>query len=251
MKDIFLKAKNDNTGMTTLLVAIVLVAVSGLALIIANSNITVSRINQSIGGSEKAFYGAETATDITIFQIEKENGGLSLPVIVDKVMDGDNDVTWSREVLASYETPGLCSAFKTKPICSNSSGDINDANPLNVTLEDGEKFQFDLNISGADYPDSIEITWSGTGSTVLVFSNNGQTEYSTSPVTVPGSGVLDPDQGYRIRITNSSGSTVTYTITPQGGITTKLPMGLLVKTDGKYKKFIRKLDIIRPSWIIY
>lgn len=243
----------NNSGLTSLLTVIILVAVTGLSLIIATSNMIVVRINKSIGGSEKALYGAETAAEITIFQIEKEGGGLSLPQIVDKAMDSDPDVKWSREISVSYTTPGVCNAFKPKPICSDNSGNIDNNNILYVTLQDGERLQFDLNITGADYPDRLQISWTGSGSNVLVYTAGGQTEYTTSPVTIPepGSGVLNPALGYKIRITNNSGDTVTYTLRPQGGVTTDLPMGLLIKTEGKYQNYVRKLEIIRPVWVIY
>ncbi len=241
----------NNSGLTSLLSVTILVAVTGLALIIANSNLVILRVNKSIGGSEKAIYAAETAAEITIFQIEKEGKGLNLPKITDKVMDGDTGVTWSREVIVSYKTPGVCNAFVPKPICSNNDDNIRSSNILYVTLNGGQSFQFDLNIAGADYPDRLQISWTGSGTSVLVYSSAGQTEYTSSPVTIPASGTLDPVLGYRIKITNNSGNTVTYALRPQGGATTDLPMGLLIRTEGKYQSYIRKLEIVRPAWIIY
>lgn len=250
--NIFLKKNKNEAGIAVLLSILVLVAILGLVVTVSNISFRITKSNQSINESEKAFFAAETAAELTIYDIVRNNRGLDLPDLVAQPLVGTEGATWDRQVRLATLTPGLCSAPQAKSVCTNSSGAVTSGNPLIINLEPGESFEFDLNIATAPYPNQVRINWSGAAQTrVLVSGENIQSIDTVTNVKVPASGVLDPNNDYRIRIINDDSSLVVYDLTPQGGGTSELPLGLNISATGFFLNTERRLEVFRPSWLIY
>lgn len=244
---------SEPEGIAIILSVVVLAALIGLILSVSNITFRITSTNHTIGTSEVAFFAAESGAELTVYEIEKKDFGINdLPLLTGQVLNGVNGATWSREVRVATTTPSVCSVTNPKPACSNNGGTIGTSNPLEVTLANGQAFQLDLNIVGADYPDRVRITWSGGSGTEVIISNSTeQTIESNSPVTIPSSGTLDPADEYRIRINNNSGGSVVYNVLPQGGGNTVLPLGLDIDAWGTYRDTVRRIQLTRPAWLIY
>ena len=250
MKKTFLKkTKNKEKGFAVLLSILVLASITGLVITVANVSFGITKSNQSIINSEKAFFAAETAAEITIYDIVNNNGGLGLPDRFNQPLINTGGATWSRQVRLDTTTLGLCSAPTPKPVCGNDPGGIVIGNEMKVTLNDGESFQLDLNITGGLYPSQIFIKWGPFPSRVFVAGAGEQVINNESDIFVPTSGILQASQEYRFRIINDSGSPVTYEI--QNLDTVALPLGLNISATGFYQGTERRIDLTRPAWLIY
>lgn len=254
MINIFLKKDKQEEGFAVLLSVLVLASITGLVISVFNVSFRITKSNQSIINSEKAFFAAETAAEITIYDIVKNNRGLDLPDLVGQALGGNPGATWGRRVSLATLTPGLCSAPQPKPVCSDADGSISTTNDLSITLEDGESFQLDMDIvdpgNPSNYPANVRILGVTAGSRVIV-SGNGQQEVKTSQTfIVPETDVIDPNLDYRFRIINESGSQQTYTITPLGS-SVDFPLGLNISTVGIYQGTERRVDVTNPAWLIF
>ncbi len=240
-------------GIAVVLSVVVLSALIGLILYVSNITFRITATNRAIGTSEVAFFAAESAAELTIYEIEKKDYSRpDLPQLTGQALDSISGATWAREVNIATTTPSVCSVTNPRPACSDSEGTIVTGNPLEVTLNNGQSFQLDLNIRGATYPDSIRVTWpGGSGTDVIIANNSGQTTETNSPIQIPSSGTLDPSDGYRIRINNNSGGTIVYNIQPQGSGNVDLPLGLNIDTSGTYRETVRSIKLTRPAWLIY
>lgn len=244
----------NNQGISVILSVIILATLVGLIITIATVAQTITRSNRSIENSEVAFYAAESAAELTVYEIVRNNRGLDLPHLMDQPLDVVADAFWDSEVKLSTSTPGLCGAPNPKPICSDDPGTITTSNALEVTLQPGQSFQMDLTLEGADYPDRVQITWSGGSATRVYTIDDGvQSVLTNSPVSFPKSpDYVIPANSPRFRIVNEEPiDAVVYQIKPQGGSVPYLPLGLTISTIGKHNGTERRLDISHPSWLIY
>lgn len=241
-------------GIAVILSVLVLAALMGLILSVANITYRVTTTNRAIGTSGVAFFAAESGAELTIYEIErKDYGRPDLPELTGQSIDTVSGATWAREVTIATTTPSVCSVTNPRPACSTGGGTVTNSNPLVVTLGNGQSFQLDLNLKGASYPDRVAVSWSGgSGTEVVVANTSGQTTETNSPVQIPQPpSTLDPVDEHRFRINNNSGGTVVYTIQPQGGGGTDLPLGLNIDASGTFRETVRSIELTRPAWLIY
>ncbi len=239
--------KNEN-GIALLLTVVILTAVLGLVISVSTVVMRIIKSNKAIGVSEIAFYAAEAATELVIYDIEVNGRGLDIIDVANEPMDTIPGATWSSQVRAQTAVPSLCGADEPKAVCGNGTT-VTSANPLLVTLSDGQAFQLELNLVGATYPDTVSISWNGGSTEVNLMSGSDISTENSSPVTFPSTGTIDPSSGDRFRIINNSGASQTYTITPSSG--SPLPLGLKITATGRFSESERVIELTRPSWIIY
>ncbi len=240
--------KSNQEGIALLLTIVVLAAILGLAVSVSTVVMRVIQSNRSIGVSEIAFYAAEAAAELVVYDIEVNGKRLDIIDVVDEPLDTISGATWSSGVSVQTTVPSICSSSKPKVVCGDSST-VTSANPLSVTLQDGQTFQFDFDLIGAVYPNTVQISWSGGGTRVDIMDGSDLSAETSSPVTFPPTGTINPNDGDRFRIVNSSGSEITYTITPSSG--QALPLGIKITTKGRFSESERIVELTRPSWIIY
>lgn len=248
MKNNYHKSK-DERGIALVLSMMVLASIIGLVLVSADASFSVLRSSQSIGLSEKALFAAESGVEITLYDIIVNQNGLNLADLSAQPMT-NVDATWGRQVRVATSTPGLCGAPLPKPVCSINNDTINSGNSLFVTLQDGEHFQVDLDIVGAQYPDTVAVDVSTAGTSLVLRSSTTQTRYTNGIVTIPPTGVLNPIDGWVFSLYNNTGSARQYEVTVSGGAN-ELPLGLKITGIGTFRGTQRTIDFIRPSWLIY
>ena len=104
-------------------------------------------------------------------------------------------------------------------------------------------FQLDLDFTGLDLPDNLQISWVGSGK-VIVFGSNNQITSESSPVNLSDLST----NAYLVRLINTDTSLVTFELNPAGGA---LPIGILLTSTGSYKDQQRVLEVERINWQIY
>jgi hypothetical protein len=245
--------KNREAGIALVLSVIVLAALIGLVIVVADLTTRATSDSNAIKATEIALAAAETAVELTIYDIEKNDKNLTDfdPPITQSLADGPPGAFWYREVKVSTSTPALCSSGQ--PVCTDNDDIISASNPLSVTLQPGQSFQLDLDIGGAEYPNRVTVSWGGTNTRVIVLTPSGHETYTGQPVQIPDPPAnLDPVDNYRFRIINESSSVRTYTIRPNAGTgADELPLGFKIIGIGTYQNVERRLEILRPAWVIY
>lgn len=251
--------KSQQSGISLILSIVVLMAIFGLVIVVADVAFDIRATSKAIGSSEVALFAAESAAELTIYNIENYGAGINLPPIPDQAitLPNGNNAYWNREVLAATTTPGLCTladpTIRPSPVCTNSAGTVVSAvNPLLVTLDNNRSFQLDLDIKRAtsSYPTHVYVDIGAGGSRLIVTGRNTQEIFTSGNITIPQTGTLQLEDDYKFRIINESGATQTYTIDTQVGHD-ELPLGLEIRTWGRYLATERNIVLIRPAWLIY
>jgi hypothetical protein len=261
MQKIYKKIKDQQSGLSLILSIVVLMAIFGLVIVVTDVAMDISASNRAIGTSEVALFAAETAAELTIYDVEYNNAGYGLTILPNdqEIVLTNDSAWWNREIQLATSSPGLCNpadpTIAPSPVCSANLGTINTGNPLQVNLPNGRSFQLDLDIQNANdyYPTHVFVTnTSGGASRLLVLGRNAQVTHDpfNGTVSVPSSGTLDPADNFKIRIYNDSGSTQTYTINTQTG-NDELPLGLEIRAYGRYQDTRRDIVLVRPAWLIY
>ncbi|MEW6610897.1 MAG: hypothetical protein AB1352_04735 [Patescibacteria group bacterium] len=209
--------------------------------------LTVSRSSRSIGDSEIAYYAAETAVERALWEYEKDSASLSALTATATPLPGNAN--------ASYTTSATTENYAPKGNANLSTSNLNDpitsSNPLQVTLPPGKSFYLDLAINGAVYPSNIQVTLeTGKSAEVIVTSSNVQTQTNYDGVGAPTVTVNNPsyDNNTKLKIENTASAASTYTIMPTGG---ELPIGVLITGVGRYRGVERRLEVVKPNWVIY
>lgn len=258
MKVKIAQLKSQQSGISLILSIVILMAIFGLVIVVADVAFDIRATNKAIGSSEIALFAAESAAELTIYEIEKNQASIDLTPIADQTitLPSGNVAYWNREVKLATSTPGLCNpadpTITPSPACTANLGVVNTSNPLLVTLRNTQSFQLDLDIKNATstYPVHVNIDIGAGGSRLIVSGEGTQTTYTSGNITVPVAGVLEPEDDYKIRIINESGATRTYTISTQNNVD-ELPLGLQIRTFGRYLDTERDIVLIRPAWLIY
>ena len=201
----------NKKAVTLLLTLLVIGAVLTGLLLVSQVIIRYSRTIKGFEVSEKAYFAAESATEIAAYDILKNHKDYSSYTLSGSL--GED---------AEYEIEEII--LKNSP------------NPWSITLLPGQSFQLNLDINGASYPASLSISRNPEETSEIILSsaaklsplNWSQNTYSTWPVNL-----LNLDSNvyyYRLRINNLGENNVTYTITPGAN----LFVGFKVRAIGIY-----------------
>ncbi|MFA4873438.1 MAG: hypothetical protein WC659_05930 [Patescibacteria group bacterium] len=209
--------------------------------------LTVSRSSRSIGDSEIAYFAAETAVERALWQYEKNSASLGALTATATPLPGNP--------IASYTTSATTENHAPKGNTSLSVSSVNDpittSNPLQVTLLPGKVFYLDLATNGAAYPTNVQVTLpTGKPAEVIVTSSNVQTQTDYMGTGIHTVTVDSPSytNNTKLKIENTDTTASTYTITPTGS---ELPIGVLITGIGRYRGVERRLEVVKPNWVIY
>ena len=249
---------NNQKGLSLILSVVTLTSLMGLVISVANSDCRITKTNQAIGASEVAFYAAESAAELVLYDIEKNGRGLDIPDKSDVKVSDDNNAVLGSRVRLTRKSPARCATGKQ--VCSNNDGEVTTSNSLIFNLKPNQTFQFDFSILGADYPTKATLHLpSNVDSNIIFTTGESGTQSLSDNTTIKGGEVIvagetnsiDPSHARKFRVTNidSSSQAQTYTLQIEGSI--NMPMGLIITTTGTYQGATRKLEIIRPAWLIY
>lgn len=236
-----MRLQNNNSGLSLLLTIFILSGLLIVGLAASDLVLRASRTSRQIGTSEVAYYAAESAAEIVLYRLEKENTDIT--TLNDSGALVEVDAEWTRGVTADTEGP------QTSNVYAESPGVIDNSNPLKVKLDNGQSFELRLDINGVDYPNNLQIRWSGAnGSKVIVYNKTDEEQDvgEHSPVNIN----VEQSKSYVLRIVNASGNNdVVYSIEPGGD--DPLPVGLIISTIGKYLEQERRLELDNRKWQIY
>jgi len=237
-------------GVSLIIVILVIASILTGTIIVGDILIRHSMIVKGTEISERAYFAAESAVEKAAYGVLKNHEDITSYAPAGSLDNG-----------ADY---GVTTPFTPDTACPNAptecaSGNITSANPWNVGLSSGQSFWLDIDLNGASYPTSLNISaTSPTSSELIVWE-------CTTVVGPPRD--CDPNQAplqtvyygwspsvdislststkyYRIRIINNTGGGQTYAITPNAN----LPIGVIIESWGKYSNYKRYLNSNFPKW---
>ena len=247
----FKKAKKEKKGMSLILTLLIISSVLTGTVLVAEITIRHAQIIHGAEISEKAYFAAETGAQKMAYQIEKNYKDISTYILSEGFLS-DEKSTYSATISTDTECPD--------PLAECNAGPISNANVWTVTLATGESFQLNIDINGATYPNSIEITRSGSEDTdIIVYECTtevdprecGETISQTFSITFPYSFNISDyaSKYYKLRINNVGSGSENYTLTPSAEAA--LPIGIEINAIGGYVGYQRKLKTNLPKWQIF
>ncbi len=237
------QCSNDNQGISLILTLLIISTVLTSTLIVSEITFRQGQIVYGAEVSEKGYFAAKTALEKAAYQLTKNYADI-----------GD-DLSGSLSNGAEYTATITSDTACPNPGTECTDNPISNTNPWTIELEAGEAFELALNINGANYPSSIEITQTGTEPTDLVLfqcttsgtprdcsTTKTQTFYITFPQTINTSDYLN--SYFWIRINNNGTVADSYTLTPSSS----LPLGIIIKASGSCDEYERQLIQNIPKW---
>lgn len=205
-------------GISILLVIVILTSMMILILAISDIVLRVGKSSREIGFSEVAYYAAETGIEKAFYEIEKNRTVVNLDGLAGS-LDNLSDADWNLVVAQT-----------------------NGSDPYEFNLDAGETFLLEMDFTGLTYPNTLNITWTGSAKLITLTTDGDQDVYTSSGVALNN---LDTNL-YKITLVSSGGSAVT--LDPNGG---DLPIGIDLTATGEYKNSRRVINIDRENWQIY
>lgn len=231
-----------------------IILLGGLILIAFSASALVTAFGQTpkvLGNSEKAYYAAEAALEEGLYNAEKL--GLGIAGLSGSGNLTGTSIAWARTAFVTAKVPLNRNDVRPQ---DSANPVISGSNPLLVTLPSGGSFQMDLNLVGAtnpSYPSHVTVSSNANFSYITLDTVNGQ----VGPITTtgnnqrfPSNGTLDPSTGLRFKITNTTGTSRTYTLAPNGS-TSQLPMALVISATAVSGTESRTVEVERKAWLVY
>ena len=212
-----------------------------------NMILTVSRSSRSIGDSEIAYFAAETAVERALWQYEENSASLGALTATATPLPGNATASYT----ASASTENHAPKGNANLSVSSTNDPITTSNPLQVTLPPGKVFYLNLATNGAAYPSNVQVTLpTGKPAEVIVTSSNVQTQtnYMGQEGHTVSVGAPSYSNNTKLKIENTDTTASTYTIMPTGG---ELPIGVLITGIGRYRGVERRIEVMKPNWVIY
>ena len=242
--------KKDD-GLSLILTLLIISSVLTGTVLVADITIRHSQIVHGAEISEKAYFAAGTAIQKAAYQAFQNYTDISTYSLDGSFSDGSE---YTATISADTECPNPDEATACAGVeCS--SGAISNTNPWTVSLSADESFQLNIDINGATYPNSIQITRSGSVATDIVVyecttsgsprvcsATMSQTFSVTFPYTFDISAYAT--KYYKLRINNVGSSSECYTLDPTG----VLPIGIEISAIGTYSGYERRLKSSSPKW---
>jgi len=234
----------QNQGVSLILTLLIISSVLTGTILVADITIRHAQIIHGAEISEKAYFAAETGIQKAAYQAMKNYTNISTYSLNDSFDDGS---TYSATISPDAECPNPPTECSASPVSAT--------NPWTVTLAVGESFQLNIDINGATYPASVQITRSGsidtdiivyecttTGSPRVCSSTMSQEFSITFPYTF---NITDYEtKYYKLRVNNAGNGSESYTLTPTG----ELPIGIEISSTGGYTGYERRLKTNLPKW---
>jgi len=244
----FVKLRGKSEGLSLILTLLIISSILTGTMLVGDVIIRHSQVVQGTEISEKAFFAAETAKEKACYEIFKNYKEITSFTLNGTMSDEETEYLATVEVDTNCPTPGAgCNI-----------GAITSTNAWSISLDSGESFQLDIDLNGATYPSSIQVSRSGlTASDVIVYecttsedpricsSTASQSFSIIFPYTFDISGYAG--KYYKLRINNRGDSSETYTLTP----TSELPVGIEINATGTYSGYERKVKSVVPKWQKY
>ncbi|MFA6145734.1 MAG: hypothetical protein WC697_00170 [Patescibacteria group bacterium] len=245
---------SNKKGLSIILILLIISSILTGTVIVGETLIRHTQIVKGAEVSEKAFFAAETAVEKAIYQVLKNYVNISTYSIIDGELSNGAQYNIALSGVAADTadpTGGL------PIICADTDCDGEGENPWSFDLDIGESFQLNLDLNGADYPDTLRIERTGDGSSgdLIVYQCIAPAAgtgicTSTSQLFNPNFTAQNidvstvPTDFYRIRI-NNFGAVGTYTLKP---ISTALPIGVSITAKGSYQGYERQINDNYPKW---
>ncbi len=239
------KCSSKNQGISLVLTLLIISSILTGTLLVAETTIRHSRVVKGIEVSEKAYFATKTAVEKVSYQVNQNYADISSYTLSGSFDDGSE---YEGTVSADTDCPN--------PPTECASGAISPTNAWIISLEPGESLELDLNINGATYPTSLQISQTSSEPTDLIIyqcdtggsprvcvSSIVQTLISSFPYSLNTSGYAG--KYYQIRIINNGVASETYTLTPTGA---NLPIGIKIQGTGSYVEYERQLESNIPKW---
>ena len=267
----FKKAKKEKKGMSLILTLLIISSVLTGTVLVAEITIRHAQIIHGAEISEKAYFAAETGAQKMAYQIEKNYKDISTYILSEGFLS-DEKSTYSATISTDTYCPDAseteCKYYPSDPECPGELDrcPISEINPWTISLTPGESFQLNIDINGATYPNSIEITRSDSeeDTDIIVYECTtggdprecGDTMSQTFSITFPY--IFDissydisssPAKYYKLRINNVGSGSENYTLTPS--VEAVLPIGIEINAIGGYVGYQRKLKTNLPKWQIF
>ena len=260
----FKKAKKEKKGMSLILTLLIISSVLTGTILVAEITIRHAQIIHGAEISEKAYFAAETGIQKMAYQIEKNYKDISTYSLPEDVLS-DGKSTYSATISTDTYCPDAseteCKYYPSDPECPGELDrcPISNTNAWTISLSPGESFQLNLDINGAIYPNSIDITRSGLEDTdIIVYKCTtggdprecGETMSQTFSITFPYPFNISDYEGkyYKLRINNVGSGSENYTLTPSAEAALPLPIGIEISATGGYTGYQRKLKTNLPKW---
>lgn len=210
--------KKNKKAISLILTLLVIAAVLTGLLLVSQIIIRYSQAIKDIELSEKAYFAAESALEITAYDILKNYKDYSSYSLSGQLSDQITEYELEEIVLLEYDE------FFSE----------------GITLGPNQSFQLNLDINGVIYPNSLTITAQGTADNLgeVIFSQAKKDppplEWDDAVYSLPVDLTLDSDYYYRLRINNLNDTgEITYTIDPDT-TDNEIIVGFKVKTNGIY-----------------
>ena len=251
------QCSNDKRAMSLVLTLLIISSILTATVLVGEIIIRHSQVVQGAEVSEKSFFAAETAVEKMCYQVFKNYADISSFSLSGTMSDGETG--YSATIIPDVNCPDVleveCDYYCDTP---SVRCPISPTNSWTITLSPGESFQLDIDINGAIYPSSVEITDDGssetdisvyeceTGGTPRVCSSEISQSFSiTFPYTFDISDYAN--NYYKLRIYNAGDSSESYTLTP----TSNLPIGVEISANGAYSGYKRNVKTNVPKWQKY
>lgn len=238
------KTNKQNQGVSLILTLLIISSVLTGTILVADITIRHAQIIHGAEISEKAYFAAETGMQKAAYQAMKNYTDISAYSLDDSLEDG---ATYTATISADTECPNPPTECIALPISAT--------NPWTVTLSAGESFQLNIDINGATYPASVQISRSGSMDTdIIVYecTTTGDPRVCSSTMSQTFS-IIFPytfnitdyaTKYYKLRINNVGDSSEDYILTPSGA----LPIGIEISSIGGYTGYERRLKTNLPKW---
>jgi len=252
----FKKIKKEKKGMSLILTLLIISSVLTGTVLVAEITIRHAQIIHGAEISEKAYFAAETGVQKMAYQIMKNYKDILTYSLTEDVLS-DGKSTYSATISTDTYCPDAseCTYYCPSP----DRCPISNTNIWTISLSPGESFQLNIDINGAIYPNSIEITRSvlEEDTDIIVYECTtggdprecGETMSQTFSITFPYSFDISDyaSKYYKLRINNVGSGSENYTLTPSAA----LPIGIEISATGGYTGYQRKLKTNLPKWQIY
>lgn len=235
----------SNQSISLLLVLLIISTLLMAGLTIGDLVLRHAQATKGIEFSELAYFAAESAIEKVVYKVFKEYCNINTASCQPGAGGAATGYLWTNG--PEYTI--------------NQSNIVVDtvSSPWLATVSAGHAFQFSLDINGATYPTSLNISQNGNSPSELIVwqcetEDSGprvckstpapsQTFYPDLPQTINS---LDPaNYYYKIRINNRGNQEETYSI----AFTGSLPIGLKInEAVGKYKNYTRKIKSVSPHF---
>ncbi len=275
--------QSNQHGIALILSVLILANLLMITFVVTDVVLRIGKTSRQISESEIAYLAAESAIEKAIYEIEKNKNASNLGTPSSAVSGqfSNTQGNWENYIQPVYLMPVTCVddaqriTFPADPTTQTDKsclyaadwdqGDFTLAhnNHLTIRLRPGKSFEIDFNISTPSgvnfYPSNFVVSWSppDPDGKIIVLSATGQITMPTDPNNRNATFPSTPEQlgdspDYRLRITNTDSTDVTYTINSQSS-GEYLPVGIIINSKGYYNvdQKERIIEVERRNWSIY